>query len=192
MTKETYTKIKESEVAQKVGSGLSKVFEKTKENVQNPDLLKENVKKAYEGAKESINKGIEKVKDPEYRNEVKEGFKSRMEKVKKSTGEFMDNVGNRFIDPPPEGFNRADYDNLDKEGASRDSPFDIMSDDEEEEVEPKPENDYRVSEVKESKERKTEKNDRETLEEKEEEEEVPLISEVPARPSEEVKPQPLD
>jgi hypothetical protein len=183
VTSETYTKIKESEVAKKVGSGLSTAYQKTKENVQNPELLKENVKNLYQGAKDSVNKGIEKVKDPEFRNEMKEGFKKGVDSVKKSTGEMMDHVSNRFIDPPPQGYNRSNYQDLNQENEDNDSPFDVMSDDEEEQEQ------HNTEEGNVLNKKKLEEKDDDS---EKEEEDVPLISEVPENERKEFTPQPLD
>ena len=120
-------KIKESKVAKKVSSGFSSAFNKTKENVQNPDLLKENIKKAYQNTKQSVNTGIQNIQDPEYRNEVKDSFVSGLESVKVKTGDVLEKVSQTFNDEPS-SVNRNDFQKLDE--IENDTPINILSDDE--------------------------------------------------------------
>lgn len=121
----------------------------------NPELLKANMKWAYEGTKDSINKGIEKVKDPEFQNNVKQSVSNGFDKVKEGTIYAMDVVSGRELDQfqnerERQQMERAqqrsareshEYRNLPNDyrmadTAQDESPFDILgeSDDEEEGV----------------------------------------------------------
>ena len=166
----TYNKIKDSEITKKVGSGLSSAYETTKENVKNPDLLKENLGKMYQGTKNKINQGIEKVKDPEFRSNVKTSIQNGFENA-------MDSISNRFVDVPPEGLNRN---NDQQTPQNTDSPFDVLSDDEED------------SDLQIQKEEKKEEQDDKEVQVKD----APLITEVPKDvevPKEkEIQPEALD
>ena len=168
----TYNKIKDSEVAQKVGSGMSSAYEKTKENLQNPQLLKENVKSFYDSTKESISNGIEKVKDPEFRKGVRESVGRGIGSFKSGAENMMDRVSNRFIDPQPREMN-SNRGPPANDILNEDSPFDVMSDDEEEEAP----NDYKLSDKK------------DVLKERPE---PPLISEVPPEELNKFTPQDID
>ena len=192
----TYTRIKESETAKKIGTGLSSAYNKTKENVQNPELLKENMKYAYEGTKNSINKGIEKVQDPEFRSGVKESLSEGLKKMKTKTENAFESVSNRFIDPPPQNLNRGHFE--ENENMKEDeSPFDVMSDEEDDqedsEVQDNQGNKSNTQDLNVTKEqvKKNNQNIQASDSDKNEDENVPIISEI-SQKSKELTPEPLD
>ena len=149
------------------------------------------MKKAYQGTRNSINKGIANVKDPEFRTGVKESFSKGLNTMKTKTENVMQSVSNRFIDPPPQNLNRDNYQNLDQNNQEHDSPFNVMSDDEEQDfTQVNQINNKKKQEDNLSKDNLNEKNIK--IDDDEEEDNIPLISEVNPKKIEQITPEPLD
>lgn len=136
----------------------------------NPEVFKANMKWAYEGTKNTINTGIETVRDPEFQNKVKTGVSEGVNKVKTGTRYAMDVVSGREMTEFRDEEERAEMERAQERRASEregyqglpndyrpaertggnpeDSPFHILGESEEEEEEDekiKEEEDYKMT-----------------------------------------------
>lgn len=161
--------MKDSEVTKKIGTGIQSAYQKTKENVTNPEVLKANVKWAYEGTKSAVSNGIDTVKDPEFQNKVKTGVSNGVNKMKKGTRYAMDVVSGREMTDFRDEEERGEMERVEERRASEregceglpndyrpgertvgnphDSPFYILgeSDEEEDGKREDEEEDYRMT-----------------------------------------------
>ena len=145
----------------KITEGTKTAITKTKENVTNPELLKENTKWAFETTKDKVSNTIDNLKDEEYRSNLRNSIADRFDKL-------------------INGNNDEKSQEKKKNEEDKDSPFDCLSDDEEEEEnDKKNENENEnENEIEENKTNKKRQNflKKKTIEEKEDNK--PIIEEV--------------